>query len=861
MTKAAVRGLLGRKVRTSLTALAVVLGVAMVSGTYVLTDTISKAFDSIFNDSYKGTSAVISGREVVKESASGTATVSASLLPKVKNLSGVGAAAGAIFDVRGNTDFAKLIDKNGKVISSAGGAPNFGWGIDTSQPRFNPFTLKSGTWAAGPGQVVIDADTASKKHFKVGDKIGVSAQGPTRQFRISGVAKLGSVNSIGGATFAIFTVPTAQAVLHKAGQYDEIFVASKPGVSEQAVAAQVKPLLPGSATVKTAADQAKSVSEDAQSGVDFVRYLLLAFAGIALLVGSFVIFNTISMTLTQRVRELATLRTLGASRKQVRRSVLLEGLIIGLVASVIGLVLGIALAKGLNALFVALGIDMPQQGTVVKGRTILVSVLLGVVVTMLATWGPARRATRVPPISAVREGATLPRTRLARHSGRTALVVLGLAAVLLVYGLFASGLATGAILLSVGVGCLLLFVGVGLVSSNLVKPLAAVVGAPAERFGGAPGRLARENSVRNPVRTARTAGALMIGLALVALIATLGAGVRNTDKDAVRKQVKADYVVTSSNGFDQFVARAGDGAAKAPGVQVASSVRSDKARSFGTSVDVTGVDPATIGQVYAYGWTKGSDATLGTLGTNGAVVKKDFAKDNHLAVGSNFTVTTPAGKTLPLQVKGVYEPPNKDFDPLLGSVSIPQQTFDSTFPRPKNLFTFLNVNGGASSQAASNIERALAPFPDAKVRTESSFVNNRTADFDKILQIFYVLLALSVIISLFGVVNALVLSVYERTRELGMLRAVGMTQRQTRRMVRDESVIMALIGAALGLPLGIFLAAIITRALRSQSFAFSLPLLILVIMALFAFVAGVLASILPARRASRLNVLNALQYE
>ncbi|HEX8854652.1 MAG TPA: FtsX-like permease family protein [Thermoleophilaceae bacterium] len=861
MTKAAVKGLLGRKVRTSLTAFAVVLGVAMVSGTYVLTDTISKAFDSIFNDSYKGTSAVISGKEVVTGSTSGTAPVPASLLPKVKNVNGVDAAAGAIFDVRGNTDFAKLIDSNGKVISSPGGAPNFGWGIDTSQPRFNPFTLEKGKWAAGPRDVVIDSNTASKKHFNVGDTIGVSAQGPTRQFHISGVAKLGSVSSIGGATFALFTVPTAQQVLGKQGQYDEIFIAAKPGVSEQAVANEVKPLLPASATVKTARDQAKDVSSDAQSGVDFIRYLMLAFAAIALVVGSFVIFNTISMTLTQRVRELATLRTLGASRKQVRRSVLLEGLIIGVVASVIGLALGIALAKGLNALFVALGIDMPQQGTVVRGRTILVSLLVGVAVTVLATWGPARRATRVPPISAVREGATLPRTRLARNSTRTAAIVLGLAAGLLIYGLFAEGLATGTVLLTVGLGCILLFVGVGLISSRLVGPLAAVVGAPAERFGGAPGRLARENSVRNPTRTARTAGALMIGLALVALIATLGAGVKNTDKNAVRKQVTADYVVTSSNGFESFIAGAGDAAAKAPGVEVASSVRADKARALGSDIDVTGVDPATIGQVYAYGWTKGSDATLGTLGTNGAVVKKDFANDNHLAVGSNFTLTTPAGKNVPVQVKGIYEPPNKDFDPLLGSVSIPQRTFDSTFPRPKNLFTFLNMSGGESSQAAAGIERALAPFPDAKVRTESSFVDSRTADFDKILSIFYVLLALSVIISLFGVVNALVLAVYERTRELGMLRAVGMTQRQTRRMVRDESVIMALIGAALGLPLGIFLAAIITRALRSQSFAFSVPVLILVIMAVFAFVAGVVASMLPARRASRLNVLNALQYE
>jgi putative ABC transport system permease protein len=860
MIKAAVKGLLGRKVRTTLTALAVVLGVAMVSGTFVLTDTISRAFDAIFSGSYKNTSAVITGRELVQDSASGTATVPASLLPKVKQLPDVGAASGAIFDVRGTSDVAKLIDRNGKVMGNPD-TPHFGWGIDPSQPRFNPFTLEKGKWATGPGETVIDHEIARKKHLAVGDQIGVQAQGPVKQFRISGIAKLGGVGSIGGATFAIFTVPTAQALLHKEGQFDTIFLAAKQGVSDSALVRQVKPILPRSAGVKTAADQAKSDSKETKSGMKFIQYLLLAFAAIALVVGAFVIFNTLSMTLAQRVRELATLRTLGASRRQVRRSMLLEGLITGVVASVIGLVLGIALAKGLNALFVAFGIDLPRKGTVLESRTVIVSLILGIGVTMIATWSPARRATRIPPVSAVREGATLPLGRLAAHSSKVALGIFVLAVLSLGYGLFADGLSPGTVILTVLVGCLALFIAVGFIASRAVPGLVTVVGAPAQRWGGPPGRLARANSLRNPVRTARTAGALMIGLAVVTFMATFGSGLRNTWKDALREQVNADYVVTAKNGFDPIASGAGDAVARAPGVEAASSVRTDRARAFKSDVSVTGLDPATIARVYDFRWTHGSDATLRTLGLGGAIVTKPYASDHHLAVGSGFTLTTPAGTTFPVRVRGIYNPPAAKLGSPINDVSISQQAFDARFPRPKNLYTFVSVRGGPSPQAAQALQRTLAPFPEATLRTKEGWVNQAADWLNKTLNILYVLLALSVFISLFGMVNALVLAVFERTRELGMLRAVGMTRRQTRRMIRHEGVITALIGAALGLPLGILLAAIVTRAVRSADVSFSLPVLLLVIFAVFAVVAGVLAAILPARRASRLDVLAALQYE
>ncbi len=858
MIAATVQGLWGRKLRTALTALAVVLGVAMVSGTYVLTDTITKAFDGLYEDSYKGTSAVISGKEVVKNAASGKATVPESLVEEVRGLPGVAGAAGQVYDVSGTTDLTKLIGRDGEKLGT-GEAPNFGWGLDPNEKRFNPLTLTAGAWADGPDQVVIDAGSAKKENYKVGDKIRASAEGPTREFNIVGIARYGSVDSIGGATFAVFDVPTAQDMLNKQGEVDSIFIAAKSGTSDAAVADQVRPLLDNSAVVRTGAEQGAADSNETGDSLAIIKYFLLAFAAISLIVGSFVIFNTLSMTVSQRVRELATLRTLGASRKQVRRSVLLEGFITGLVAAIIGLFCGFLLAKGLNAFFKAVGVDLPTKGTVLQTRTVVVSLLIGVGITMLATISPARKATNVPPIAAVREGATLAPSRIA-SSPITASIVLGVAVLALGVGLF-GGLEIGPTLGLIGLGCILMFVGVGLMASRLVKPLAAALGAPGERFGGVSGQLARENATRNPTRTARTAGALMIGLALVTLVATLGASLKGTNRGALEDQVRADYVVTSDNGFDPFTSAAGKALADAPGVAVASSVRSDKAVAFGDEGTVTGVDPATIGQVYDYRWNKGSDSVLLSLGFDGAVVRDAFADAHNLAVGDDFAITTPQGKKVPLVVRGIYKPPSEELDPLLGEVTLAQRAFDTHFPRPKDLFSFVDTDEGVTSQTTAGLERVLGPYPDAVLRTKAAWVDERAGGIDMILNIFYVLLGLSVVVSLFGMVNALALAVFERTREIGMLRAIGLTRRQTRRMIRHEGIITALIGAALGLPLGVFIAAVIVQGLSDMDVTFSLPVVIIVVFAIVSMIAGTLAAVLPARRASRLNVLSALQYE
>lgn len=858
MNRVAVKGLLFRRSRTILTAIAIVLGVAMVSGTYVLTDTITNAFNGIFSASYSDTSAVITGRSIVSNT-TGNVTIPESLVGRVRKLSSVESAAGAIFDLSGGSDKAQLLNRDGKTIST-GGAPTYGFGFDPGETRFNPLTLTSGRWATGGRQVVIDKGVAEKYGFEVGGRIGVAAIGPTRYFTISGIAQFGSVASLGGATVAVFTVPTAQKLLDKEGRVDIVFLAAKPGFSASQVVDQVKPILPPSTQVRTGAEQAREDSKDVNSALQFIQYFLLAFAGIAVLVGAFVTFNTISITVAQRIREFATLRSLGASRRQVLRSVLIEGFCIGVLASVAGLFAGLGLAKGLEALFSALDLSLPTSGLVFATRTVIVSLVLGVGVTMVSSLMPALRATRIPPIAAMREGATLPPSGISRRRGPIVAVILTLGVAMLAYGSFA-GLGTLPSIELIGAGCLAMFVGVGMGAAAAVKPLAAAVGAPARRFGGEAGRLASENATRNPIRTARTAAALMVGLALVTVVATLGAGLRASDREAIGSAVHSDYVVTSKNGFEPFPAAAGAALPKASGVSLVSNVRSDEAKVLGDSRIVNGVSPS-FARVFNLNWSEGSNAVLAHLGLRGAVVEKGFAEDNGLRVGSAFSLRTASGQLAPLRVAGVQSPTDvQKIDPLIGKVLISGQAFDRSFPRPSNIYTFVDTRGGATAANTASLERALRPFPDAVAYTKAGWVDKRASGIDQLLNLLYVLLALSVIVSLFGMVNTLVLSVFERTREIGMLRAIGMTRRQVRRMIRQESVITALIGAGLGLPLGILLAAIFTQALSSEGISFSLPIGSLIAFTVVAILAGVLAAVAPARRAARLDVLEALHYE
>jgi putative ABC transport system permease protein len=423
-------------------------------------------------------------------------------------------------------------------------------------------------------------------------------------------------------------------------------------------------------------------------------------------------------------------------------------------------------------------------------------------------------------------------------------------------GLFVGSLSTTQRLVVIGLGAAGLFIGVGMLAQTLVPPLAAVLGWPSTRIAGTAGRLARGNAMRNPPRTASTASALMIGLALVTLVAVLAAGLKSSFESSVNETFNADYAITATNNFTPISTASAEALSKVPGVQVVSGVRAGSGRVFGELISVSGV-AGDVSRVITVRWQHGSQAIPGELGESGAFVSKDYADSKRLRVGSALELEAPSGNVMQLHVRGVFAPP-KGGSPY-GQVTISAARFDAEYPNPQNLYAFIDIAGGATPANTRTLESALAGFPDAKLQTERQFKTNQEQGINTLLNLLYVLLSLSIIVSLFGIVNTLLLTVFERTRELGMLRAVGMTRRQLRRMIRQESVITALIGATLGIPVGLVLALMVGQAIEYP--AFTIPVGTLVVFVLAAIACGLVAAIFPARRAARLSVLAALQYE
>jgi putative ABC transport system permease protein len=852
MIALALRGLATRKLRSVMVAFAVVLGVAMIAGSFVLTDTIRSAFTGIYKESTAGSDVIISGKPIVDGSLNGDATIPESLLQQVRATQGVKAAAGGI-----SADFgARLTDHNGKLVDTKGAA-SLALGFRPTDAAFSPLRLASGRWASGPSEVVLDRASATTLNYRLGEELRIAGQMTTGTFTVVGTATVGGSTSIGGATVAAFDLPTAQKLVGLDGRLSEIDVAAQPGVTPEALVSQLAPTLPATAQALTRTQEQDAQIKDVDEGLGFIKQFLLAFAGLALFVGAFVIFNTLSITVAQRTRELATLRLIGASGKQIRRSVVAEGAILGAVASVVGLGAGIGLAKGLNALFAAAGLDMPQAAMVIAPRTIVWSLAVGTIVTVIASLVPAIRATRIAPTAAVREG--LP----ASSGGRRHTLITGAAAVVAGIGvagaaLLADGIEIKSRLLALAVSLIVMFIGVGLVLPRLIGPIARIVGAPSARFFGEAGRLGRDNATRNPGRTAATASALMVGLALIACVASLGQGLRQSDRNAISDQVMATHIVSSEDGFTPLPTTVGATVADVPGVRVASSIRQEQAATSTGEVTISGVDPATIGAVINVTWTSGSQSTWTGLQAGQAVVSDTYAKDAKLTIGSRTRIQTPDGTFVPLSVAGIYKPSR--FDSLLGPVVISQATFDGSFARAADGITLATLSG-TTAAATGALTSALADHPDARILNKEAWVTDRAASIDQLLNLLYVLLGLSVAIALLGMVNTLALSVMERTRELGTLRAVGASRRQLRRMVRHESVVVALIGAAVGLPVGVGLAALVTQALSDYDVSLSLPIGGLVAIALVAVLAAVIAASGPARRASRVQVVKALAQE
>jgi putative ABC transport system permease protein len=850
VTAVALRGLLSRKLRTVLTAIAIVLGVSMISGTYVLTDTINQSFSQIFHQANATTDAVIVSKQAVTSQVSTPPPLPESLVSIVKSTPGVVAAQGSIADT------AQLIGPNGSTIGSQ--APTLLFSV--SQPRFRQLQVIKGREPRGQ-EIALDKDTVSRNHLHLGEVLGVTTVKPVEKFTLVGITRFGSVGSIGGAILLSMDLATAQRITGKTGKVDQIEVAAVPGVSPselvQRLKAQIPPALRPRVTVQTGQQNADDQTASIGQALNFITIALLAFGGIAVFVGAFIIFNTFSITVAQRAREFALLRTLGATRAQILRSVIFEALIVGALSSVLGLLAGFGIAKGLNAIFVGFGIDLPNAGMVIATRTVVVALLVGTIVTLVASLIPAIRATRVPPVAALREGAQLPRSRFGRFTPYIALLVAALGILALVFGIFGSISSVGSRLAIIGGGAILLFIGVALLSPRLIAPLAAFVGWPIERATRITGRLARENAVRNPSRTAVTAAALMIGLALVGFVTIFAAELKLTVSDAVNREIAGDFAVYSTvayipSGVEAVVR-------SVPGVATVAAVKVDNAKIAGIgTVQTNGIQPGPMLKVYRFEWKQGSNATLARMGPHDAIITDTFASDHNLKVGSRLFITTPANRHDTFMVVGIYKRSQ-----FVQNWSIRYDTFARDWQSTSDEADLVNAAPGQNlGRLKQRIHRVLqAQYPSADVYSQQDLKNQQTQNVNQLLALIYVLLAMSVIVSLFGIINTLVLSVYERTREIGMLRAIGTTRRQVRWIIRWESVITSVIGAILGLLVGIILAVLITTGLQSQGIEYTIPIGQLLIWVVFAIFFGIVAAAFPARRAARLDVLQAIAYE
>ena len=858
MTRVVIAGFFSRKLRAVLTGVAIALGVALMAGTYILTDTINNTFAGIFSSANKGTDVSITPHPALGRNTNAlTATISASTLARVEAVPGVAVAAGGIFTP------VSLLDGSGKRL----GSHSFNFAASVSPPPFESFTTASGHFPATAAQVAVDVSTASQYHLHIGDPLEVAGAAPARRYTIVGLLRFGGSTSAGGGA-ALLTLAEAQRVAGEPGAFDAIAVSAAHGVSADTLRARLRAVLPATLDVRTGAQEAAQQTSDLETELSPLRTFLLIFAYVALFVGAFIIFNTFAITVAQRTREFGLLRTLGATRGQLLRSVLAEGVLLGLAGSIVGLLAGLAVAPGLEGLFKSVfGASLPASGTVVEARTVWVALLAGTLVTVVSAIVPAIRATRVSPVAALREGIPAERRPRRKLSRRGVIVRAIVIVVLVVDGIvnIAAGKAVpGIFTIAIAVVYAIILRGGRSMSwvPHAVAALGRVLGGLVA-WRGVIGRLARDNAIRQPARTAVTAAALMIGLALVTFAAILAAGLKTSINNAVDRSFAGNLIVENAqaNSAAGIPASTAGAVAGVPGVRSVTAIAFTESRVAGVSGNstVTAIDPVAFGQVYRIDWIHGSNATLSALGTTGTVLTKAFASAHHLTVGRRLLVTTPTGQHVALVVRGIAQ----DNARLLTDLTIDIALARTAFAQRTDAVDFVTYQPGASNATVQPaVDRLLAArYPQTQSRTAAQFKADEAGQVNTLLTFVYVLLTLSIIVSLFGIVNTLVLSIYERRRELGLLRAVGTSRRQIRELIRDESIITALIGAVLGILLGIVIALISSASLASSGFVLSIPVGTLVVLLVLAALAGVLAAVWPARRAARVDVLEALATE
>jgi putative ABC transport system permease protein len=840
MRQVTLRGLFAHKLRLALTALAIVLGVTFISGTFVLTDTLNNTFSSLFTSVYSRIDFQVRGVAQFGSGESATRNpLPESVLARVQNVPGVAAASGQV------EGYAQFVARDGKPISSTVGTVGLGW--DTN-PQLSSLHLISGNTPTASDDVVMDAGTAKNYGFSAGQQVRIlSASSKSAQtFTITGIAQFGTADNLAGATLAAFTLPTAQRLVGETGLFDFIDVIAKPGADKAAVQRSIAQALPSDAEVvtgQTVINEEQTVVSQALSSLNTV---LLIFALISLFVGAFTIFNTFSIIVGQRTRELALLRVVGASRGQVLRSVLSEAVIVGFASSAVGVGLGVAAAIGLRALLGGFGASLPSGSLTFEPRTAIVGLAVGTLVTVVSAIGPARNAVRIPPVAALTDratdgtGASPSRRRLI--SG-TALAILGAA-------LLGLGLSKPVVAI-VGVGAVCIFVGVAMLAPAIARPLSGLLGRPLAALLGTPGWLGRENSMRSPNRTAQTASALMVGLALVSAMAVFGASYSESATSSVDQAISADLLI-SVNGSGQLSDSVPAAVAAVPGVTATNTVYRDQFEFKSTLTTLTGVTAQDLADTVILRMTSGSTAALaqGELLVDSTTATKD-----HLAVGDavpiRFAYTGPAT----IRIGGIYQS-----NALIQSYLVSAPYFLAHFRQESPGAVLVRTSGSPGVDAA--VTRALAPYADVRVQTRAQFQQSEIAQVNQLLGLVYALLALAVLIALIGIVNTLMLSVLERTREIGLLRAVGMRRPQVRAMIRSESVILATFGAVIGIVIGTLMGLALVSSLRQQGITeTSVPWVRLVEFLILAAVLGLVAASWPARRAARLDVLTAIAAE
>ena len=845
MLRYALKAALAKKLRLVSTALSVILGVAFLAGTLVFTDTIRQTFDDLFAGIFEETDSYVRAAESVEtemgEDLRGR--IPESVLATVAAVPGVADAQPLV------QGFAQLVDAGGDAVGNPGqGPPTLG--MSYVGGALSPWELTEGSREPGPGEVVIDAGSAKAADFALGEPATVLTQTGPHEFVVVGTARFGSIDSPGGASVVIFDLPDAQDVLLGGAQeIDAVMVDAADGVREVELTDRIAAVLPDGVEAVTGDEITAEAQDSMKAGLGFFSTFLLVFAAIGLVVASFTIYNTFQIIVTQRIREMAMLRAIGASTRQVLVAQLVEAALIGVVASVIGLAAGVVVAGLLKGLLAAFGIDIPASDIVFQNRTAAVALGVGIVVTIGSAVFPSLRASRIPPLVALRgvnvEEAGASRRRLILGGVVTG---LGIAA-------FVAGLATGEIWW-VAFGALFTFIGVFVLGPLIARPVARVLGAPLPAVAGITGALARENAMRNPKRTSRTGGALMVGVALVAAITVIAASAKDWTRDIFGEQFSGDFVVsTDTFGFGGLSPDVAAALNELPEVDAATGVRLGTARIGDEDASYVSVDPSTVGRVFDIGVT---DGALEKLTTDGLFVHQGTASSRGLSVGDRLSIQFLNGDEHELTVEGIYAE-----DSLAGAFVISHGLNEQSGADQFDFSVYVATADGVSGDdAEAAIASVTDEYANAELLSRSDYIDAQAGQVDQLVNLMYGLLGLAVIIALISIANSMALSIHERTHEVGLLRAVGMSRGQTRRAVGLESVLISVLGAGLGVVIGVFFGWSITVTLRDEGLtAVNVPWTSLAIIVALAVLGGILAAFRPARRAARIDVLRAIATE